>query len=100
MGSTGQGSVVSVTYVVSVGADAPSSITMTGEDVGSKLDGTNAAAIGAAISASVDESLGAGSFALVVQDFNVADVVVQGVISDPSTSGSPEATSSTSTTSL
>lgn len=98
--STGQGGVVSVTYVVSVGGDAPASITTTGEDVSSKLDGANVAVIGAAISASVDESLGAGSFALAVQDVNVADVVVQGVVSITSTSSSPEASSSTSVTSL
>lgn len=94
--SVSQGSVVAVTYVVSVGADAPVSVTAMGEDVSSKLDATNSGAIGDAISASVDESLGAGSFVLALQDVNVAEVVVQGVTSQSSTSRLPFASSTTS----
>lgn len=83
--STLQSGEVTVTYVVSVGADAPASVTATGKDVGSKFWTGNAGTIGAAISSSVDESLGAGSFVLAVQKVFAAEVVIKAETSTSST---------------
>lgn len=62
-----QSGVVRVTYAISVDGDAPESVTITGDEVGAKLNAANSANIQDAITSSIDESMGAGTFELSVQ---------------------------------
>jgi len=72
-----QSGALTVSYVISVNADAPASVTVTGADVGRKLAVENIGEIEASISSSFDQSLGAGSFVLSVQKINAAEVKVR-----------------------
>lgn len=72
-----QNGVLIVSYVISVDADAPPSVTVTGADVGRKLAVENIGEIEASISSSVDQSLGAGSFVLSLQKIDAAEVKVR-----------------------
>jgi len=92
-----------VTYAIAVGGDAPASVTVTGEDVSNKMTSSNSGTISDAITAKVDESFGAGVFAVSVQAVNTPDVAVApsglstSTTSAISTSGTP--TSETTTAS-
>jgi len=65
-----------VTYAIAVGGDAPASVAVTGEDVSMKMTSSNSATISDAIASKVDESFGAGVFAVSVQTVSTPDVAV------------------------
>jgi hypothetical protein len=65
-----------VTYAIAVGSDAPASVKVTGEEVSSKMTSSNSGTISDAITSKVDESFGAGVFAVSVQTVNTPDVTV------------------------
>jgi len=70
-----QGGILTLTYSIAVGGDAPASVTATGLEISNKLKPTNFGTIADTISASVDQSLGSGAFGLSIQHVSVANVV-------------------------
>lgn len=85
-GVTSKSGVVIVNYVISVSGDAPASVKATGMEVGNQLTTANSGTIGAAISSSVDQSLGAGRFSLVVNEVDVTEVVIKTQTDAPTSS--------------
>jgi hypothetical protein len=65
-----------VTYAIAVGGDAPASVKVTGEEVSNKMTSSNSGTISDAITSKVDESFGAGVFAVSVQTVHTPDVTV------------------------
>lgn len=67
---------VIITYVISVGADAPATVVATSDSVSQMMSSSNQNAIGTAITAKVTESVGANSFNIAVQSVPAAEVTV------------------------
>jgi hypothetical protein len=61
-----QSGIVIVTYVITVGSDAPATVAVTGSDIGNVMQASNIAQVSAAISRKVVETFGNNDFNVVV----------------------------------